>query len=88
MAAASSPASAILRVAASAASNGALADGPLTVEREDDPAGPLGFDCDFGCGLACGRAALRFGLRVAMGSLSGLLRFDRGRHVLFLFGRR
>src|SRR5688572_28652842 len=59
MAAARSPVSAILRVAASSRARGAFADGPLTVERAEELAGPLGFD--FG-----GGAALRLGLRLAI----------------------
>src|SRR5690348_3524992 len=43
MAAASSPVSAILRVAASPLLRGALADGPLTVERDELRAGASDF---------------------------------------------
>ena len=48
MAAASSPVSAILRVAASSTSRRGLVEGPLIVDRDEERAGPRVFDCDCG----------------------------------------
>src|SRR6186713_3518611 len=59
IAAASSPVSAILRVAASPESNGAFAEGPLAVERTVDFAGPLAFDFERS-------ASLRLDFRLAI----------------------